>query len=248
MMTKGFFFLAALPNFISADGGGLRIAQESITVLEPERPTFANAFHVEFDEVTHGLNPFGKAVVNKGSFHYDFVNERQAWIHGKGQADNWCECANLKSDEECSVFATKELDEPDGAEYIIYKTLGKCCKLGTYAQGYGPLRPDWLPLSNATYMGSSVVGNRTCYEWAAGPPGDWFLMTSDDWAVDKDGIPCFYKDHFKWFPAKLGMKHILTFDSATYAVEEEADDAFSVPNGMDCSAACTGTQGWCKAR
>merc|ERR1711862_870102 len=134
---------------------------------------------------------------NSGSVHYDFDNLRQVWSHGKGQDDNWCQCSGFDTDEPCDILATKELDEPEGASYLVYKTLNKCCKLGKYEKGFGPLRPDWLTKVNPTFVQEKTVGSRNCYEWASGAAGDWFMMKSGNWAVDKDGISCTYQDVFK---------------------------------------------------
>eukprot|EP00928_Gymnodinium_smaydae_P083164 TRINITY_DN66416_c0_g1_i1.p2 TRINITY_DN66416_c0_g1~~TRINITY_DN66416_c0_g1_i1.p2 ORF type:complete len:308 (+),score=49.59 TRINITY_DN66416_c0_g1_i1:155-1078(+) len=230
-------------------GLGISFAKETSRVLEPKRPVFESRFHVTFDEVTHGLNPFAPDITNAGSFHYDIVNGRQVWSHGKGQVDNWCECAGLSSDEPCDLVATKDGPDPDGATYIVYRTLGKCCKLGDYAHGFGPLRPDWLVKTNASFRGEITVGGRTCYSWAAGPPGDWFMMNDDLWTVDADGLPCVYEDDFKSIPRMLGMKHILTFDRTSYSTSTNDESAYKTPDNLDCSAMCPNKAGsWCLAR
>merc|ERR1711982_5412 len=114
--------------------------------------------------------------------------------------------------------------------------------------GFGPLRPNWLTMVNPTFVQEKTVGSRNCYEWASGSAGDWFMMKSDNWAVDKDGIPCTYQDVFRTIPRWLGLEHILTFDVDSYSTAIE-DDFFKLPVGMDCSAACSNTAGmWCTAR
>eukprot|EP00420_Gonyaulax_spinifera_P023096 CAMPEP_0197891842 /NCGR_PEP_ID=MMETSP1439-20131203/29830_1 /TAXON_ID=66791 /ORGANISM="Gonyaulax spinifera, Strain CCMP409" /LENGTH=318 /DNA_ID=CAMNT_0043511977 /DNA_START=30 /DNA_END=984 /DNA_ORIENTATION=+ len=217
-----------------AEGGGLRIAAESTQLLVPPQPVLASRFHATFTEHTHGLKPWGQDSVNTGSYHYDFAKGRQVWSHGKGQGDNWCQCAGLSTDEPCDLLATKEL-ETAGATYAIFKSLNKCCKIGDWAHGFGPLRPDWLRATNATYLGEKKVGNRTCFEWAGGPPGDWFTMISDDWSLDAKGVPCTYEDKFKTFWKALGLKHIMFFDEESYSEDAEEAEVMAIPSGMDCS-------------
>lgn len=230
-----------------ASSGGLRIAAESMEVLSPEPPIMADRFHTTFTERNHGLG-WGAEVTNTGSFHYDYIKGRQVWSHGKGQSDNWCQCAGLKTDEQCDLVATKELGDPSGATYAMFRTLNKCCKIGEWDHGFSPIRPDWLRASNATFVGMKKVGNRSCSEWAGGPPGDWFTMVSDNWSLDDNGVPCMYQDTFKFFWRMLGLKHTITFDGGAYSTAPEADDVFSMSPGMDCSQECPNTKGWCKAR
>merc|ERR1712185_89706 len=105
--------------------------------------------------------------------------------------------------------------------------------------GFAPLSPDWLVRSNATYTGTKEVEGRTCYTWAGGPPGDWFMMVSDDWSVDENNHPCFYEDHFKTFARVIfGMRHTLTFHADTYSEAIESDDVFSPPAGVSCAESC----------
>merc|ERR1712232_269194 len=152
---------------------------------------------------------------------------------------------------ECQVVATPSPNEEGGgAAFILFKSLGKCCKLGSYAKGFGPLRPDWLRLANATKGTPEKVGSRTCTSWAGGPPGDWFMMISDDWSVDEDGKPCKYEDHFKWWAKYiLGFRHVITFDETSYSEELEADETFNVPSDLGCDQPCPNKAGeWCSAR
>jgi len=132
--------------------------------------------------------------------------------------------------------------------YIYFKTLGKCCTLGTYDQGFGPLATDWL--KDATKVGVEQVENKTCTTWSGGPPGDWFMMVSDDWSVDEHGRPCKYKDHFKsWAKTLLGMEHYINFHTDTYSETAEDDSVFEVPEGVGCEQACPNKAGgWCTSR
>lgn len=214
-----------------------------------EQPVFANRFHVTFSEYTKA-SPFGKGNTNSGSLHFDFEKLRQVWVHGKGQTDNWCQCAGLKTNEACHLIsAPSQHENGGGAMYIVHKSLGKCCKLGDYASGFGPLRPDWLRTTNASKGATTKVGDRTCTAWAGGPPGDWFMMISDDWSADERGLPCQYADHFKWWARWfIGMSHVLTFNASSYSESPEPDDIFGLPESNGCEESCPNNAGgWCKA-
>lgn len=231
--------------------GFLVSSQAELAISEAlEQPVFATRYHVDFSEASRSVNPLGKVTTSSGSFHYDWENGRELWYHGKGQTDNWCQCAGVVTDEPCHLISARNQSEPGGgAMHAAFPSLGKCCKVGDYAQGFGPLRPDWLRRSNATYLGKKQVGNRTCSTWAGGPPGDWFMMVSDDWSVDEQGRPCTYADHFKWWAKVfLGMEHDINFDAASYSQEVEDDASFVVPVGMGCEEACPNKEGWCSSR
>lgn len=229
--------------------GGLRATDEAaMVVTDVVPPILAPRFNMDFSEVEHSFG-WGAGTSNKGSFHYDYPGERQVWLHGKGHSNNWCQCAGVQTDEACHLISAKTSDDPEGAMYVAFKSLNKCCKLGPWAQGFGPLRPDWLRLTNATVAGTKQVGNKVCTTWASAHPGDWFMMVSDDWSVDSTGRLCAYEDHFKFWARWLGMHHELTFDSSSYSEDAEADEVFSVPKGIGCEETCPNTAGeWCKAR
>jgi len=227
-------------------------SKDLVIVNDAEKPpVFSPRFHVNFSEYTAMMKvlPWQKGGTNTGSLHYDADGRRQVWLHGKGQSDNWCQCAGLKTDEPCTLIAAPSANEAGGgATYVAFKTLKKCCKLGTFEKGFGPLARDWLRDANKT--GQLQVGNRSCTTWAGGPPGDWFMMISDDWSVDGKGRPCQYADHFKWWArAFMGMSHSYTFDDASYSEAAEPDEVFAVPDGIGCDQTCPNTAGgWCKSR
>eukprot|EP00929_Paragymnodinium_shiwhaense_P102479 TRINITY_DN6567_c0_g1_i1.p1 TRINITY_DN6567_c0_g1~~TRINITY_DN6567_c0_g1_i1.p1 ORF type:complete len:265 (-),score=69.19 TRINITY_DN6567_c0_g1_i1:788-1582(-) len=241
----------ASPGFL------LKSERKDIVVVgdADEAPVFPKKFHINFDEVSSMRRtsfPFTVDTrTNKGSFHYDVANGREVWIHGKGQGDNWCQCAGSDTDAECrlmSVPADKE--DGGGAMWVVFPTLKKCCKVGPYASGFGPLRPDWLRVTKAkkSQPATKHVGGRKCTTWEGGPPGDTFMMLSDDWSFDEQGLPCTYTDHFKpWAARVFGASHVLTFDAASYSEEGEAEDVFALPAGMSCEETCPNKEGWCKA-
>merc|ERR1712232_348277 len=170
-------------------------------------------------------------------------------MDGKGQRDNWCQCSGIKTDEPCALISAPSASEAGGgAMYISYPTIKKCCKLGTYAKGFGPLSRDWLKDANKT--GKLQVGGRSCTTWSGGPPGDWFMMISDDWSIDEQGLPCQYADHFKWWARIFfGISHALTFDIDTYSEAVEPNEVFAVPEGVGCEQDCPNPDGgWCKSR
>lgn len=225
------------------------LGRDSLNTRTERTPMLSSKFHVNFAEYTAMFKPlpWQRGNANNGSLHYDFEGRRQVWFHGKGQRDNWCQCAGLKTDEPCHLIAAPSQGEGGGgATYIAFKSLGKCCKLGTFDKGFGPLRRDWL--SDANKTGQVEVGNRSCNTWSGGPPGDWFMMVSDDWSVDEEGHPCQYSDHFKsWARAIFGMAHTYTFDDTSYSETVELDDVFAVPEGIGCEKECPNTAGgWCK--
>eukprot|EP00927_Polykrikos_kofoidii_P023003 TRINITY_DN2130_c0_g1_i1.p1 TRINITY_DN2130_c0_g1~~TRINITY_DN2130_c0_g1_i1.p1 ORF type:complete len:423 (+),score=67.05 TRINITY_DN2130_c0_g1_i1:89-1357(+) len=231
-------------------GGSEAVAQPRVVSDGDTPPKWAPRFHIDYTEYTSMMKPFPwqKGTVNNGSLHYDVEKMRQVWIHGKGQSDNWCMCSGVDTDESCSLVAAPSSSEDGGgATYVIFKSIGKCCKLGTFAKGFGPIAQDWL--SDATKLGDEAVGEQTCTTWSGGPPGDWFMMVSDDWSVDAQGRPCKYADHFKtWAKILLGMQHYYTFDLESYSEAAELDDVFVVPEGMGCEEECPNKQGWCKTK
>lgn len=202
-----------------------------------EQPVLASQFHVSFSETTKE-SPLSGKKTNFGSFHLDAENHRMAWVHGKGHGDVWCQCAGLQTNEECHLISSPSSGEGGGgATYVVFKSLNKCCKLGNYAQGFGPLRPDWLQVSNATKFATVKVGGKTCTTWSGGPPGDSFNMISDLWSVDEEGLPCQYQDQFKWWSKLfLGSYHVIVFNSSSYAEAPEEDDVFSIP--ANCEDHC----------
>jgi len=236
-----------LPWCTFAAFGGLRPTTE-VQEKEEEvpKPIMASRFHVTFKEYTHGLKPWGDGTYNVGSLHYDVGSDvaRTVWSHGQGQTDNWCQCAGVNTAEKCDLLALPETK----TTVALFKTLSppQCCTIGTWSQGFGPLRPDWLLRGNATLVSTFKVGNRTCYEWASHHPGDWFTMVSDNWSLDAKGVPCVYEDRFNAVFRRLGLAHKLTFDIVSYDTAPETDDIFAIPKGIDCSRSCPNKKGWCK--
>eukprot|EP00929_Paragymnodinium_shiwhaense_P102480 TRINITY_DN6567_c0_g1_i2.p1 TRINITY_DN6567_c0_g1~~TRINITY_DN6567_c0_g1_i2.p1 ORF type:complete len:233 (-),score=60.17 TRINITY_DN6567_c0_g1_i2:355-1053(-) len=209
----------ASPGFL------LKSERKDIVVVgdADEAPVFPKKFHINFDEVSSMRRtsfPFTVDTrTNKGSFHYDV-------------ACGW------------------RGEDGGGAMWVVFPTLKKCCKVGPYASGFGPLRPDWLRVTKAkkSQPATKHVGGRKCTTWEGGPPGDTFMMLSDDWSFDEQGLPCTYTDHFKpWAARVFGASHVLTFDAASYSEEGEAEDVFALPAGMSCEETCPNKEGWCKA-
>jgi len=196
------------------------------------------------------IKPFCKFDVNNGNFHYDYDNGRQLWSHGKGQSNNWCQCAGLRTNEQCDLLSLRNSAGSGGTMYAVFKTMvpPQCCTIGDWAHGFGPLRPDWMSRNSATFVGQKSIGNKTCFEWAVFKPGDWFSMISDNWSVDSEGVPCEYEDKFRVIARWLGMHHTLTFDAASYGTNHESDEVFMLPDGMDCQEKCPNKQGWCGSR
>eukprot|EP00929_Paragymnodinium_shiwhaense_P092737 TRINITY_DN5272_c0_g1_i1.p1 TRINITY_DN5272_c0_g1~~TRINITY_DN5272_c0_g1_i1.p1 ORF type:complete len:278 (+),score=50.20 TRINITY_DN5272_c0_g1_i1:30-863(+) len=234
---------------------GFLVAQErtSVVVEADEPPVFAKRFNMNFKEESSMRRTSFPFTVdtkhNDGSFHYDFDNRREVWVHGKGQGDNWCQCAGTNTDDECHLKSVPSKDQPGGgALYVVMPAINKCCKVGSYSTGFGPLVPNWLRLSNATRAPRpQKVDTRTCTVWAAGPPGDTFSMVSDDWSFDEQGLPCAYTDHFKkWTHLVLGLSHTINFDKASYSEGAEHEDVFALPAGMSCEETCPNKQGWCR--
>jgi len=211
-------------------------------------PVWPSQFHVNFAETTHGLHPWGKDDTNQGELHYDFVNKRQLYIHGEGQTDNWCECANTGTNDECHLLTSMGANGNStvGSMVAYFPKLSKCCTIGGWDHGFGPNTPEWLVSGNSTHVGTKVVNGRTCDEWANPHPGDTFMMTSDNWSQDAQGVPCDYVDTFKKWVQEVGMHHYLTFDAASYSTASESDTVFAAPS-IDCSQTCPNKKGWCKA-
>ena len=219
--------------------------QAGFAAYSASPPTWPERFHVTFQEYTHDLVPWHNGSYNKGSFHYDHKQTRQLWSHGDGQTNNWCQCAGLQTSALCNLHSLER--NGTGGMFAVFPTLNHCCMIGDFAHGFGPIRPDWLVRTNATFGGNQTVGGRNCPMWRSHHPGDWFMMKSDDWSQDDDGVPCVYEDHFRDVPHALGMKHTLTFDSTTYFTEAEADSIFDIPVGILCDKTCPNKEKWCQA-
>eukprot|EP00658_Telonema_sp_P-2_P024561 TRINITY_DN19874_c0_g1_i10.p1 TRINITY_DN19874_c0_g1~~TRINITY_DN19874_c0_g1_i10.p1 ORF type:complete len:232 (-),score=36.08 TRINITY_DN19874_c0_g1_i10:221-916(-) len=211
-------------------------------------PTWPNQFHVEYTEYSHQLHPWGNGTTNQGSLHYDFTNRRQLFVHGEGQTDNWCQCAGTGTDDECHLLSAVGAsgNSSEGSMIAWFPALAKCCTIGNWDHGFGPIRPDWLVAGNSTHVGPKKVDGRMCDEWANNHPGDYFMMTSDNWSQDSNGVPCDYVDTFKKWVRVLGMRHSLTFDPSSYSTAAEGDAVFARPT-VDCSESCPNKQGWCTA-
>jgi hypothetical protein len=208
-------------------------------------PVWSPRFHINFVEYT---KLFLTARGEKGSLHLDYYNERMRWAHGKGQFNNWCECAGLPKDEAsaaCDILSVKTLQDPAGGAYIVFRELNKCCKLSDWEKGFGPIRPDWLtrPANATKFLGQREENGRTCYRWLNPKHGNP-LMKGDEWSEDADGVPCSYTDQFaSW--TKSWAAHNLTFDPSSFSKELEADEVFEIPAGMDCSKTCPNRRPWC---
>jgi len=53
----------------------------------------------------------------------------------------------------------------NGSRWIIHPLQDTCCLLGTFAQGCGPLKRDWIAANNGTYGGRSAVEGVDADEW-----------------------------------------------------------------------------------
>lgn len=211
-------------------------------------PIWPARFHALFTEYTHDMEPWSSGAYNNGSFHYDYARRRQLWSHGKGQTNNWCQCAGLKTDSQCDLYSVS-VNGTSGM-FAVHADEGHCCKIGDWGFGFGPIRPDWLVLSNSTFLGNKTMPDgRVCPMWASGTVGDWFMMVSDNWSQDAEGTPCLYEDQFKTIPHGLGMRHTLTFDAASYSTGAEDDATFTIPPSVvdACQQTCPNKEGWCSA-
>lgn len=208
-------------------------------------PVWSPRFHIDFVEYTHQLQT---AKSEKGSFHLDYYNERMRWAHGKGQFNNWCECAGLPQDEArsaCDIMSLKTAQDPAGAAYVIFRELNKCCRLAGWEKGFSPIRPDWLtrPANATVFLGQHEENGRTCYRWVNPNHGNP-LMKGDEWSEDAEGVPCSYTDKFAWWAEKF-EGHNLTFDPASFSKDLEGDEIFEIPAGMDCTKTCPNRHTWC---
>eukprot|EP00929_Paragymnodinium_shiwhaense_P092738 TRINITY_DN5272_c0_g1_i2.p1 TRINITY_DN5272_c0_g1~~TRINITY_DN5272_c0_g1_i2.p1 ORF type:complete len:192 (+),score=27.67 TRINITY_DN5272_c0_g1_i2:30-605(+) len=106
---------------------GFLVAQErtSVVVEADEPPVFAKRFNMNFKEESSMRRTSFPFTVdtkhNDGSFHYDFDNRREVWVHGKGQGDNWCQCAGTNTDDECHLKSVPSKDQPGGGWVLLYR-------------------------------------------------------------------------------------------------------------------------------
>jgi len=202
-------------------------------------PVWPVRWHVQFNESTHGYSS-ANTTYNSGSLHYDFANDRQLFSHGDGQTDNWCQCAGLKTTSHCDLYSIK------GAMYAAFPSEKKCCKVNE-GIGFGPLRPNWLQMSEATNTGTTEVAGRNCSVWSTPHPGDKYTMKADVWSQDAQGVPCTYTDIFK---SIYPMTHQLVFNKPTFSTAAEADTVFELPDTLAsaCEQDCPNKMGWCNAR
>lgn len=124
--------VVGLPWCTSAAFGALRPTTEvQEQDQEVPKPIMASRFHVTFKEYTHGLKPWGDGTYNVGSLHYDVGSDvaRTVWSHGKGQTDNWCQCAGISTAEECDLLALPETK----TTVALFKTLSPELESGFWA-------------------------------------------------------------------------------------------------------------------
>jgi hypothetical protein len=242
-VTVSFLLLSFLP---SSDG---KKEQDE----PPKPPVWRDQWHADFSIEWWG-NFWYKRSTNKGSYHYDWTNGKSLEEHGEGQQDNWCGCASKESTE-CKIIAFNEdpNDNSKGnkmpATYAVMPTLDVCCKL---FEGEGVLLPDWL--KNNDFEGYDAAGEpeRQCQKWLNPNPGNALLMKGDLWMLDDNGVPCGYRDVFKWWAKWIfGFGHYFTFDESTYSTDSESSEVFALPTSLDCNVACPNrkdmTKPWCKA-
>ena len=56
------------------------------------------------------------------SLHLDYPASRMRWSHGKGQYNNWCQCAGLPSSEAseaCDILSIRTAQDPAGAACVL---------------------------------------------------------------------------------------------------------------------------------
>ena len=80
----------------------------------------------------------------------------------------WCQCAGLKTDEQCDLYSVRH--NGTAGMFAVFEESSRCCKIGDWAYGFGPIRPDWLSLTNATFEGNKTVNGRSCLTWASHHP------------------------------------------------------------------------------
>uniref|UniRef100_A0A7S1ZUA8 Uncharacterized protein n=1 Tax=Ditylum brightwellii TaxID=49249 RepID=A0A7S1ZUA8_9STRA len=213
-------------------------AADSMEQMDP--PIWPDQWHANFSIERWG-NTWLSQSKNKGSYHYDWKRGRSLEEHGKGQKDNWCGCASKKS-VECKVLSFN--DDPLGegeknpaATYVVMPTLHVCCKLFEGIGG-GALFPYWMKQNE--YQGHTNAGDpkRKCQKWLNPKPGNKALMKGDLWMMDDNGIPCGYRDVFKWWAKSLGFSHYFAFKESSYSTEVEPSGIFALPEGMDCNRPC----------
>jgi hypothetical protein len=226
----------------------------------PEAPIWPDQWHADFSTEWWG-NILYKRSTNKGSYHYDWTNGKSLEEHGDGQKDNWCGCAS-KENSECKIIAFNEdplststnekhdrEEQVVGATYVVMPSLDICCKL---FKGTGVLIPGWMKASEFDGYETAGEPERQCQAWLNPKPGNALLMKGDLWLMDGNGVPCGYRDVFKWWAKRLlGLGHYFTFDESTYSTGSESSDIFALPESLNCNTVCPNREDsskrWCQS-
>ena len=229
------------------DDDPLAIRTKNLFEVAPSTPVWPLQWSANFS-VEYWGNLGWKRSTNTGRYAYDWTGGQSLERHGKRQKDNWYGCAPSSSDD-CRILAyTANHPHSYQGRAATYAHVGDvCCMLFV---DVGPLAPTWLESSPAIrYNGPKTAGvpPRSCNAWENTKPGNKAFMVGYLWLIDNDGVPCGYKDVFKWWARLLGLGHYFTFDSATYELSAKDGD-FDLP--PDCQKVCPNkddkSKPWCK--
>jgi hypothetical protein len=195
------------------------------TALAPE---WDSAFVAPFHETLYATNNMSAPLsVNDGVWIYDSANSRAKFVHGAGQANNFCSCSKVNSSSTCEL-----LFEPEGYLWAIYPDLKQCCHLCDAKAGCAAVKKDWMRNVASKFAGQKNISGTQCDEWCA--PG---AVATDCWAyTPEDNVPCAYVETFAGTPSFV---HTLQFDRFAYKRVDQFeinDPAFSLPEY--CTEAC----------
>ena len=181
-------------------------------------PTWPLQFNATFVE---NFPAFAPGASNTGRWIYDWPGRRSIFMHGDGQHNNFCACADKATTAACHLHFMS-----DGTMWARFPATGRCCKVCDAGAGCSTIRPDWL--LDATYLGDEEHDGRMCETWAK--PG---AVALDVWSQGKDdGRACQYRERFNFTGKPIW--HYLNFSSWVAGAIDET--AFALPSA--CKDAC----------
>ena len=131
-------------------------ARVSLLGVFDEETTWPLQFNATFVE---NFPAFAPGASNTGRWIYDWPGRRSIFMHGDGQHNNFCACADKATTAACHLHFMS-----DGTMWARFPATGRCCKVCDAGAGCSTMRPDWL--LDATFLGDEEHDGRMCETWA----------------------------------------------------------------------------------
>jgi len=122
-------------------------------------------------------------------------------VHGVGQRNNFCACADNATSASCSLYF-----QPDASMWASFPSSGLCCRVCEPGDGCTTLRPDWL--RDSTFAG--VDQHSGCETWEKKG-----AVALDYWSQEPGprGAACQYRESLSFGKSTSPIRHYLNFSS-----------------------------------